>query len=174
MGDFQNGLSDQAIINASGRTWQQWFDELKQKGFNHKSEEEIIQALESNYFLDNDWAKDIARTFSDAYDLSKAGIKKKDFEISVRKTFPHPIESVVDHAKNWLSQHDRALITKVNEKCISCEWKTDHSNVEVQFLAKGKSKTQMVVQHDNLKSSIDAEIMRNFWKENISSIVEAL
>ena len=42
MGEFQDGLSDQAIINASGRTWQQWFDELKQKGFKNKSEEEIV------------------------------------------------------------------------------------------------------------------------------------
>lgn len=174
MGDFQNGLSDQAIINASGRTWQQWFDELKQKGYDQKSEGEIIEVLEIEYFLDNDWAKDIARTFSDAYDLNKAGIKKKDFEISVRKTFPYPIESVVDHAKNWFNHENRAIETKFNGKCISCEWKTDHSNVEVQFLVKGKSKTQMVVQHDHLKSSMDAEIMRNFWKENISSIVEAL
>tara|TARA_B110000046_G_scaffold183858_1_gene220931 strand:- start:1709 stop:2233 length:525 start_codon:yes stop_codon:yes gene_type:complete len=174
MGEFQDGLSDQAIINASGRTWQQWFDELKQKGFNHKSEEEIVNTLESEYFLDKDWAVDISRTFSDAFDINKAGVKKQDFEISVRKTFPYPLESVVFHAKSWFQHENRAIETKFNTKSIGFEWKTDHSNVEVHFLSKGKSKTQMVVQHDHLSSSMDAEIMRNFWKENISSIVEAL
>ncbi len=138
------------------------------------AENEIAHELQTTYYLDHDWAKDIARTFSDAYDLKKAGIRKKDFEVSVRKTFPYPIESVVGHAKNWFNQENRAVQTKFHERCISCEWKTDQSNVEVQFVSKGKSKTQMVVQHDRLKSSMDADIMRNFWKEHISSIIEAL
>lgn len=93
----------------------------------------------------------------------------------VSKTFNHPIDGVLSCTKEWLEHEQRALATvQCSPNQIKCDWKTDGSSVAMNFLPKGKSKTQLVVVHERLGSASDAVVMKNFWKENIKGMAEAL
>lgn len=104
-----------------------------------------------------------------------SGNGTKGFEVSVSKTFPYPVCDVYDRAMEWFEKDNRALLRpESNGKKLSCDWLTDDSRIAVHFNSKGKAKTQMVVQHENLLSEGDIEVMRNFWKERLEQMVESL
>ncbi|NQV53924.1 MAG: hypothetical protein HQ500_12115 [Flavobacteriales bacterium] len=163
------------IVVESGRNWTQWYNELDSPKFRGSSCDEVEDILVYEYGIERNWARRITNRFAAKHSFHSGTEDLPCFEISVRKTFDYPINEVFWNASQWFESEQRATETELlNGNLLTCQWKTDHSKIEVKFHKKGEGKTQMILQHDRIHSRMDAEIMRNFWKESLRGMVEAL
>ena len=98
----------------------------------------------------------------------------RKFEVSIRKTFNHPVNEVFDRAKDWLETEKRTeMQQQLNQKRLQCKWLNDDSKVSVEFNKKTNGTTEVVIQHNQLASESDADVMRNFWTESMPQMVES-
>lgn len=172
--NHQPKISIEAVLQASGRTWSQWFSELDKINIEHLDHRQLCEKIETDYQVDSWWAHLIAQEFERAKNIDpKRG--PNGFEVSVTKTFSYPVDEVYSLTKDWLEGERRATCRKdkANQK-LHCDWITDDSKVEIKFKQKAEGKTQLVVHHNQLEDEGDIEVMRNFWKENLEFMVESL
>lgn len=95
--------------------------------------------------------------------------------VSVSKTCKTPQNIAFKQAVDWFGRDDRMVMRKVNDgKNFYCNWLSDDSRLAVHFYEKSRNKTQIVIQHNRLPNELDAAIMKNFWKERLQQMVEAL
>lgn len=168
-------ITDEAVLNASGKTWSQWFSELENKGFLDLGHREITKRLNHEYEVPLWWAQTIAYAFERKHELNETHVTKADFEVSVSKTFHYPVTAVAGLAREWFEHENRVeLRSNNNDKHLRCNWLTDDSRIHVHFNAKGEKKTQMIVQHEKLSNQSDVDVMRNYWKERLDQMVESL
>ena len=164
------------IINETGKNLHQWFSELEGRGFECIHWKKQVKALAEEYQLDQEWAEFIAEAF-----CSECGLPWKDqasqgYQILVTKTFPFPLEHVQQFTNEWFEHEQRAAPSKQHPSNgkTNFQWMTDDSTVSVKLESKGKQKTRILLTHKELPNSSDAEIMRNFWKESLHSMVGSL
>ena len=168
-------LSDQDLLNESGRNWNQWFTEMENKNFSELNVLDISAKLVEDYSVDEACARIVALSYCQHIGKCDISDTTSVFEVSVSKTFDYPIEDVFGRASDWFESESRTKLQNVvNKKRLNCKWLSDNSTIDVKFQQKGRSKTKMVVQHDNLDSKTDADIMRNFWKRSIPHMIETL
>ncbi|GAB5539253.1 MAG: hypothetical protein Salg2KO_13560 [Salibacteraceae bacterium] len=167
-------ISDQDILNESGRKWNQWHSELNSKQFDALSLEEMAEKLRSDYSLDDDCAKAVALNYCQHIGRC-APSKTHGFQVEIKKTFNYPVAEVFNRTVEWLENENRAeLQDHLHRKRLRCNWLSDNSKVGVTFNDKGGQKTQVVVKHNDLESATDVDIMRNFWKEQMTHMIESL
>ncbi|MEZ4721761.1 MAG: hypothetical protein R2813_07805 [Flavobacteriales bacterium] len=101
--------------------------------------------------------------------------KKGCPEISVSKTFNHPVDAVYDRTLDWFETEKRVILKRSEKlKALNCQWLTDKSEIDVSFTDKGNGKTQLTLLHKNLDSQSDCDVMKNYWTEQIPNMVESL
>lgn len=171
-----NVRQKESILTATGRNWQQWSNELKQEKFKGLSCDEIESELFHQYAVDRHWARKITDRFATSHDiLDRHQGDRPSYDITVRRTFHLPKEQVIDHIHEWFRNERRAGNTeRTNASKIHCQWATDDSSVDLKVHEKAPDRTQVVLHHEHIRSRDDAEIMRNFWKEQIKGMAEAL
>jgi hypothetical protein len=163
------------VLTESGRTWNQWFTELKSEKFKGLSCDEVEDRLVYDYNLERNWARKITNRFAAHHHDLEEGDQRPCFDLEIRKTVPYPMDRALSSAAQWFETEDRVNgMEVINGNQLHCEWSTDRSKVALLFQSKGKDKTQMVLQHDRMHSQTDADIMRNFWHESLKGMVEAL
>ncbi|MBT4930526.1 MAG: hypothetical protein HN728_05275 [Flavobacteriales bacterium] len=172
--NHQPKISIEAVLQVSGRTWNQWFSELQKIEIEHLSHNQLCSKLEAEYQVDAWWAHLIAQEFERAMNIDP-NRNSNGFDLSVTKTFSYPIKEVYSFTKEWLESQNRARCRKdVANKSLNCDWLTDNSEIEIKFKKKSAGKTQLVIRHHQLENEGDVDVMRNFWKENLEFMVESL
>jgi hypothetical protein len=171
-----HSLDRSTIINETGKNLHQWFSELEARGFECIHWKKQVKALAEDYQLDQEWAEYIAEAF-----CSECGLPWKDqasngYKVLVTKTFPYSLASVKQFTNEWFEQEKRAQPSKekANNGDSNFQWLTDDSTVCVKLESKNGDKTRVLLTHKELPSSSDAEIMRNFWRQSLQSMVESL
>jgi hypothetical protein len=173
--ELPQDLSDQELLNESGRNWNQWFSEMENKGFDELRVFGMSEKLLKEYSLELPCARVIALRFCQYIGKCDLNDSANVFEVSVTKTFNYPVDEVFGRATDWFETENRTeLQSIVNQKRLNCRWLSDNSTIDVKFQKKSSSKTTLIVQHERLESESDAEIMRNFWKRSIPNMIETL
>ena len=168
-------ISDQELVNETGKTWNQWFSEMERKNFDQLSVLDMSNELVLKYAMDEPVARLVALRYCQHIGHCSPTTTTSVFEVSVSKTFNYPLDEVYGRATDWFEAENRmSLQQRINHKRLNCKWLSDNSNIDVKFLPKGQTKTKMVVQHDKLESETDVEIMRNFWKRSLPNMIETL
>ncbi|MHC4180396.1 MAG: hypothetical protein ACYSWU_23075, partial [Planctomycetota bacterium] len=62
---------------------------------------------------------------------------------------------------------------KTPEKSMRVTW-ADGTSVEIYFWSKGKSRSQVQIQHRRLTRKADAEAMKAFWTERLTALSKIL
>jgi len=167
--------NNQLIINETGKTMQQWFNELEKREFQCIHWKKQVELLVEDYQLDLSWAEYISEAYCSLHGVPWKDKDNKGYSILVTKTFHHPYKQVRNLTQEGFSMERRACnAQKIDENRRKYQWSTDDSDVSVQIESKGDEKTRVIVRHDHLSSEVDAEVMRNFWKSQISGFVETL
>jgi hypothetical protein len=81
----------------------------------------------------------------------------------------------VDHrpATAPLAERPDFVVRKATRnKSLRITWVDGQTSVEVLFYAKGKSKSQVVVQHSQLSDAKAAERMKGYWSEQLARLQE--
>ena len=101
------------------------------------------------------------------------------FEASKSKTFTMPLDRLyqafVDSRTRarWLPGIQLTVRTATRNKSMRITW-PDGTSLEVGFMSKGASKSQVALQHVRLPDRMAAARMKEYWAERLAALEQVL
>jgi hypothetical protein len=172
-------MSDVAVKNATGKSWDQWLALLDKAGAKSKNHREIVATLSSKHKLSPWWEQMITVTYERERGLRKVHERVDGFSISRSKTIATTIEDLYrawSDAKvrqRWLEADDLSIRSTAANRSMRLNW-PNGQNVEIMFYEKGSAKAQVTVQHNRLPSAKAGEQMKKFWGAQLVRLVTHL
>lgn len=170
-------VSEDALVAATGRTWEQWFAILDAWGGAERPHGEIARHLADEESVEPWWTQ----TITVGYERAR-GIRVKHqradgvFAVSTSKTIATSPEElfaeVVDEARRgrWLSGSSMELRTAREPKVAHFDWEDGRSRVHVWLTAKGPRKTTVAVEHERLDGAEEAAAEKARWTERLAAL----
>lgn len=175
-----SNVSDEALENATGKVWEEWFAVLDAADATKMSHKEIAQWLNDNHIESGWWCQSVTVGYEQARGIRKVNQKLDGFTVSVSKTLPLAVSPVYEawaeavERSKWLPDSVKLDVTTARQdKSIRGRW-DGTSVIAVSFTPKGDSKTQVVVQHERLAAEGDVERMRSHWKGALAAMEKLL
>jgi hypothetical protein len=170
-------ISDDAVAAKTGRNWDQWFAYLDKKGAAGLDHRAIVALLGDS--VGPWWRQMVAVTYEQARGLRGKHEKPSGFEVSASKTIDVPVSAL---AKAWTDARLRKRwlpepveVRKATpEKSVRAKWTKDETPISVSLYAKGRTKSQITVQHGRLKTAAAGARMQKYWRDRLVDLKEIL
>jgi hypothetical protein len=163
--------SDEAIRERTGRGWEEWFDRLDEWGAADLPHRDIARRVAAELAIDPlAWnAQAITMSYERTRGDRAAGQRADGFAITAQKTVPVPVERLFDA---FLDASPRELRerTATRPKSARFDWGDGETRVHVTFAAKGDASSTVAVEHARLADADEAERMKAFWRERLSTL----
>ena len=167
--------SDAAILERTGRGWEEWFDLLDDWGAAERTHREIARWVAAQLGVDPlAWnAQAVAGSYERARGLREVGEKPDGFAITASKTVAVPVERLfqafVDESarRSWLPDGRLRERTATRPRSARFDWGEGETRVNVTFDAKGEAKSTAALEHARLADAAEAERMRAHWRERL-------
>ena len=173
------GMSDEAIKTNTGCTWEKWVWALDQVNAHNWPHGEIARYVKEKYKVRDWWTQAVTVGYERIRGLRARGQRRSgSWEASKSKTVNAGAGTVFKAFKQpklrskWLPGNKAVERTSVPNKSIRLTWE-DGSSVEVYIVSKGRSKTQVAVQHTKLASRQAVDQMKAFWAEHLDALASS-
>ena len=174
--------SDEAIRSRTGRGWEEWFNLLDEWGAPERSHTEIARWIAERQGIEPlAWnAQAVANSYERVRGLREVGEKPDGFTITASKTVAMPVERLYDAfvdeslRRRWLPDGELTERTATKPKSARFDWGDGGTRVNVVFEAKGEEKSTAAVQHERLADAEEAERMKAYWRDRVSTLEEVL
>ncbi len=173
------GMSDAAVKKATGCPWKRWVGALDALGAASLSHPEIARLVAERFKVSGWWSQSVTVGYERIRGLRDKGQRRGGgYEVSKSRTFPVSIDVLYGafaprRLARWLDGARPALRKATEAKSMRFTWE-DGTKVEAYFLKKGDHKSQVALQHRELRSRADAERMRAFWTERLAALGQEL
>jgi hypothetical protein len=167
----KTGVSNEAVLKATGKDWNEWIKILDKAGSIKKTHKEIAEYLTENFEISGWWAQSVTVYYEQAKGLRKKHQKIDGYEIGSSKTVNVPLDKLYkawNSSKNiseWTNGQNFQITKATENKSIRAAWNNGSTRISIDFYEKGKDKSQVALQHMKLKNSDDAEKMKKFWRD---------
>ena len=171
-------LSDDAVLKRTGRNWKQWFEILDRAGAKKMSHKEMVEHLYEKHHVSSWWCQMIAVSYERERGMREVHQTTGGYAVSVSRTFEVPIGvlycywSDAELRSRWLKEKF-VIRRQTKNKSIRITWADGKTSVEVYFNPKGRSKSQVSVQHNKLANSKQIEPTRSFWKKALDRLSDS-
>ena len=170
------GMSDEAIKTNTGCTWEKWVWALDHVNAHNWPHGEIARYVKEKYKVRDWWTQAVTVGYERIRGLRAQGQRRSgSWEASKSKTINAAAGTVFKAFKQpklrsrWLPGNKAVVRTSVPNKSIRFTWE-DGTSVEVYLVSKGRSKTQVAVQHTKLTSRQAVDQMKAFWSERLDAL----
>lgn len=165
------GMSDAAVAEKTGRTWQEWVAELDRSGAVALPHPAIARLLRTEHGLPSWWAQMVTVGYERIRGLRERG-QRRDGRFDVHKSKTYPVSrlrlwTAFGRGKLWLGEEGVRLSKATKPRSMRLRW-ADGTPIEVSFLDKGAAKSQVQLQHRNRPTREDAARLRAFWSERLA------
>jgi len=173
-------MSDEAVAAKTGKNWKQWFAIIDKAGGSKMTHQEIVKLLNSKHNVGPWWGQMVTATYEQQAGLRQNHEKPDGFEISVSRTLNVPVSSVYssfenENARNsWLGEDGLVVRKATKNKSMRVTWKDGKTSLSINFVAKDKDKSQVVVQHMKLPSATAASRMKTYWAKALDRLKETV
>jgi len=174
-------MSDAAVHARTGKTWAEWFKILDAAGARKLNHTQIATCLFDEHKVPGWWAQMVAVTYEQAHGMrAKHEQPEGDFEISVSKTIDAPVAKAFAAwedekvRRKWLKDFGFTIRKAAPHKSMRITWVDGKTSVEVNFYAKGETKSQVAAQHSKLANAQQAERMKKYWAEQLEKLKEVV
>jgi uncharacterized protein YndB with AHSA1/START domain len=170
------GVTDDAVLAATGRTWSQWLSVLDKDGARDKTHADIASLLHDKHGCSGWWSQMVAVGYEQERGLRDKHQQADGYSISRSKTIAVAVSKLYqawDNAKTrrrWLADPDFHVRTATAYKSMRIDWVDGASRVEVYFASKDKAKSHVSVQHRKLDDAEQAETMKAYWAEQLDKL----
>ena len=169
--------SDEAVLGATGRSYEDWFRVLDEADMSSQGHGEIAGALTGEHGVDSWWAQTITVGYERARGLRPAhGGRDGLFSVSASKTIDVPVERVfeafVDEElrERWLPDGELRERTSQPGRSARFDWGDGTTRVNVGFDPKGDARSQVAVAHERLADAEAADEMKHYWRERLTTL----
>ncbi|HYN98297.1 MAG TPA: DUF4287 domain-containing protein [Actinomycetota bacterium] len=180
-GVSEKRVSDEALMEKTGRNWESWFTLLDQWGAQTSKHSEIARWLSAEHGVAGWWAQNITVAYERARNLRVPGQKRDGaYSVSASKTVNTALENlyaaVEDPAMRarWLVGDLLQVTTASPHKSIRGRWGEGQSRIAIGFVAKGDSKSQIAVAHEKLADAETARESKVYWAERLKELKQLL
>ena len=163
------GMSDEAIKKNTGCTWEKWVWALDQANAQNWPHGEIARYVKEKYKVRDWWTQAVTVGYERIRGLRARGQRRSGtWEASKSKTIGAAASTVFKAFKQpklrsqWLPGVKAVVRSSVPNKTVRMTW-DDGTSVEVYLVVKGRSKTQVAVQHTKLPDRATVDRMKAFW-----------
>jgi uncharacterized protein YndB with AHSA1/START domain len=170
------GMSDDAVRAKTGKTWPEWFAILDAAGGKTMTHKEIVAVLGKKYNVGSWWQQMVTVGYERARGLREVHQTSAGYQISVSRTVNVPVSRLYHSWEDpkarsqWLPEADLVVRKATKDKSMRITW-TDHkTSVEVGFIAKGDTKSQVAVQHSKLPDAKAVERMKAYWGKMLDGL----
>ena len=161
------GMSDAAVKKGTGCTWASWVKALDHAGAQAWPHGAITRYLREKYDTPSWWTQMVAVGYERIKGLRERGQQRGgEYRCTKSRTFDAPLGRVYLAFRRG----KYTVRTATKNKSMRITW-PDGSSVAVGFAAKGRSKSQIAIEHSKLESKGAAERMKAFWTERLESLV---
>jgi hypothetical protein len=174
----QLDVSDEAVLQATRRTWDQWGEALDALGAMNLPHSDIARLVMDRFRLGPWWSQMVTVGYEQMRGLREKHQKSDGFSISATKTLTAHPERVysawnVDGERyRWLGAALKVR-SVTHPTSIRLAGSDGLSQVVVMLRAKG-AKTQVSVEHSKLKDAADAQRMKGFWTQALDRLRTAV
>jgi hypothetical protein len=173
------GLSDAAVKQHTGCTWERWVRALDHHGAAAMPHREIVALVSTKYKVPDWWSQMVTVGYERIKGLRARGQRRDgSYEATKSRTFGVPVATLFDAWANarrrqaWLDERV-TIRTATAPKSMRIGW-SDGSIIAVGFYAKGASKSSVAVQHAKLPDRDSAERLKQFWTERLDALRDSL
>lgn len=180
-GNF-GGISTDAVKQATGKHWDEWFEILDKVRASEMTHKEIAKFIHDKYRASGTsgwWAQMITVGYEQARGLREKNQTAGGYSVSVTRSIDVPAETAYAFWMNrrrltkWLGS-DFQISSSAENKSVRGLWSDGKTRVNVGFFSKGEGKCQVAVEHNKLKDAKDVEQKRAFWKEKLAQLKSLL
>ena len=170
------GISSEAVLNATGKKWDQWLKILDDAGAKALTHKEIVALLNQKHGV-GPWRQQMITVgYEQARGLRVKHETATGFSVSRSKTLTASANKVFAAWKDkrkrgqWLADPDFAIRKATAGKSLRITWIDAESNLDVQFFGRGDGRCQVAVGHARLKSAKEAARMKAYWGRQLDSL----
>ena len=174
------GVSDGALKEKTGFTWERWVRALDRQGAEQMSHREIAALVSAKHKIDGWWSQTVTVGYERIKGLRARGQQRDGtYETTKSRTFNVPVTTLFDAwadasvRRRWLSGASVRVRTATAPKSMRLDW-TDRSIIAVGFTAKGQSKSSVAVQHTKLPDRETANRLKQYWSERLDALGEVV
>jgi hypothetical protein len=179
----RNIISDKLVIEKTGYPLEHWYAALDKRGAHKLTHPEIYQVVSAMPGLKDlgEWNHNLLTTsYEWSRGIKKRGQREKDFEIAASKTIHVPVAHLyrmwedASIRRKWLGTHKLEVSTRTENKSLRAAWQDGTTRLSVEFYIKGENKSQVVVQHQKITGSEEAEQLKLFWQQKLEKLKSQL
>jgi hypothetical protein len=174
------GMSAASIKAKTGCTWERWVRALDYHGAKEMAHRDIVSLVNKKYKIDGWWSQSVTVGYERIKGLRARGQRRDgSYEATKSRTFNVPVATLFDAwaddklRRRWLDGATAKVRTATAPKSMRLGW-TDGSIIAVGFLAKGKSKSSVAVQHEKLPDRETANRLKQYWSDRLDALGELL
>lgn len=173
------GVSDEAVLAATGKNWASWLVVLDAANATALSHKEIAVYLSQEQSVSDWWCQMVTVGYEQARGMREKHQMTDGYKISRSRTLNVPLKVAyaawVEEGRRaqWLS-HPIEIRKQTPFKSLRVTWGEDQTHLTVSFYEKGDDKTQVVVEHSKLSNVEDAETHKAFWTTTLEKLETAL
>jgi hypothetical protein len=173
-------LSDESVKKATGCDWAKWVFVLDKAGGTEMSHPELAKYIREKYKTPSWWTQTVAVGYERIRGLRAHGQQRSgDWSVSKSKTVGVPLAKLYAAFSNartrakWMPAVKLTVRGATVNKSLRLRWE-DGSPIDVGFMAKGTSKSQVAIDHRKLASKAEADRIRAFWTERLNALAAML
>jgi hypothetical protein len=174
------GMSDAAIKEKTGCTWEKWVKSLDYYGGDKMEHRDIAKLIHEKYKVGPWWTQTVAVGYERIKGLRARGQRRDGtYEASKSRTFNVPVKTLYDawanaaSRKKFLDGKDLKVTTATSPKSMRVRW-ADGTIIALGFYPKGESKSSVAIQHTKLPDRETANALKKFWSERLDALAEIL
>ena len=174
--------SDAEIRRRTGRGWEEWFDLLDEWHADALAHKEIARRVADELAIEPlVWeAQAVTVSYERARGLRAVGQRADGFAITASRTVAVPVNRLFDifvdgsQRQGWLPDGQLSERTATRPTSARFDWADGGTRVNVGFVAKGTAKSTVTIEHARLADAREAERMKAFWRERLTSLKSRL
>lgn len=175
--DRKQESSATGLYRATGRDRNEWFTVLDEWGATGRPFREIADWLTGEHGMSKWWAQKLIVEYEQARGVRAAGARSGGtFTVTASKTVAVPADRLfeafvdVDLRERWLPGAVMRQRTSQPGRSARFDWDGGASRVNVGFVAKGESKSEVAVEHERLPDTPAADDAKRYWQEHLEAL----
>lgn len=174
------GVSDDAMLQATGRTIGQWLPILDAWGARERRHADIARWLVTEHGVPGWWAQSVTVAYERARGMRAKYQTASGFVASASRTINAGIDRVLLAATDdalrsrWLPDAGVSLRASTPGKSARFHWADPPSRVVFGLTGKGEGKTLVGVAHEKLPDGAAVQAMKALWRQRLAALKELL
>jgi hypothetical protein len=177
------GMSDEAVKERTGCSWERWVYALDRLGADRLSHREIARLVHEKYEVNSWWSQSVTVGYERIKGLRDRGQGRDGtYGATKSRTYNVPVETLfaawndARMRRRWLNGATTKVRTATPPKSLRLDWAngTDRGIIAVGFVAKGTARSAVALEHARLPDRATATRLKQYWSDRLAALTDVL